>query len=362
MDAFEVVRRRLSAQRLTGAGFGSPAEAVAGLGAVQSQEFGEALWSVAQRSGHPGEAVVEEAFAAGEILRTHVLRPTWHFVLPEDIEWMLRLTGPRLAAGDRSRLRQLDVSGEMVDRAGEVAEAAIAEAGPLTRTELRARLAEEGIETDASQIAHITFQLELRCLLCSGPARAGKPTYALLADRVGERRELDGDEALAELTRRYLVSHAPATTADLAWWGGLTLGSTRRGIELCGDRFEAREDDEGRTWYLDPAAPAPEPAEGALMLGSFDELTVAYRDLRTVGPAGEPSRTLPLRPLLLDGRLAGSWRRRLGTDDVRIELAIHNPLAAAEEAGLAAEAERYGEHLARAAVVEIVPGEPVAAA
>jgi hypothetical protein len=360
MDAAEIVHRRLRAQRLAGERFDSPADAVAALGAVQSQEFDQAVWSLAQRCGHPSATEVREAFDAGDFLRTHVLRPTWHFVAPEDIRWMLRLTAPRLAAGDRSRLRQLHVTEPMTERAAELAQAALAGAGSLTRGELRAYFAEHGLELDAGQMGHVTFHLELRGLICSGPLKGATQTYALLAHRTDGGRGLEGDEALAELVVRYLTTRAPATAADLAWWSGLTLTDVRRAIELSGP-LEEVDDEDGRTWYLDPDGPAAEPVRGALMLGSFEELTVAYKTLRTVSAAG-PGTKLPLRPVLVDGRLVGTWKRTLDNTGVAVEVAVFAGSGATDDAALGMEAERYGHHLGREPTLSIVTGEPVAAA
>ena len=328
---------------------------------MQSQEYPEALWALAQRSGDPAAALVDESFAAGAFVRTHVLRPTWHFVAPEDLGWLLALTAPRLAKGDAGRLRQLEVTPAMLDRAGEVAAVAIAESGPITRQEWRARLAEKGVEASASQIGHIAFSHELAGLVCSGPRRDGKHTYALVADRAPAGRDFDGDEALVELARRFLGSHGPASAADFAWWSGLTLTMARRAIEALGDDLEAVECD-GEELRFERGAPDPEAAEGALMLGSFDELMVAFRGLRTVTAAGAAARTLVLRPVLLAGRLAGSWKRTLDGDAVRVDFTLMEPHGKAEEAALVAEAERYGRHLDRPAEITIAAGEPGAAA
>jgi hypothetical protein len=360
MDAVEIVHRRLRAQRLAGDRADSAAEAVAALGAVQSQEFDQATWSLAQRCGHPPAADVRRAFDGGEFLRTHVLRPTWHFVAPEDIRWMLRLTAPRLAAGDRSRLRQLRVTDEMTARAAQITQSALAEHAALTRGELRSHFAEYGLELDAGQMGHITFHLELRELICSGPAKGAKQTYALLEQRAPRGRDLEGDEALSELVVRYLTTHAPATAADLAWWTGLTLTDVRRGIELSG-AFEEVDDEDGRTWYLDPDGPGAEPVGGALFLGSFDELTVAYKTLRTVSAAG-PGTKLPLRPVLVGGRLVGAWKRKLEDTEVTVKVALFEGAGGADEAALGMEAGRYGHHVGREATLKIVRGEPVAAA
>src|SRR5215510_6008 len=93
-------------QRLWGPPFAGIAETVSAFGAMQAQEFAYAKWSVAQRAGDLPQSLVDKAIADGEILRTHVLRPTWHFVTPRDIRWLLELTGPRVHAVSAPYYRQ----------------------------------------------------------------------------------------------------------------------------------------------------------------------------------------------------------------------------------------------------------------
>ncbi len=353
----------MRAQRLVGAPYASPAKAVESLGAVQAQEYREAKWSLAQRCGHPTEAEVERDLVAGRFLRTHVLRPTWHFVIPEDIRWMLALTGPRVLTAYGNWFREHGLDDVTLRRYAEVCVAALGES-PLSRAQLRDALLAAGIELDGQTVGHLTIYLEAEALVCNGPHEGIKPSYRLLADWAKDGREFKGDEALTELAGRYFSSHGPATLVDYCWWSGLKVKDARRGLELCGDRFEEIEDEEGRTWFAEPsewATPPPE-IEGALMLGSFDELSVAYKDLRTVSPSGEPGRVLPLAPILIDGRLVGSWKRKAVREAVRIQATVFAPLDASGEAALEAEAARYGEHLGIPVDLSIAVGEPVAAA
>src|SRR5216684_2672499 len=98
----DIPARRLQTQRLTGEPFKSPLDAIRWLTAVQSQDYAGAKWALGQRSRKTTDAALDRLFDQGAILRTHVLRPTWHFVLPEDIGWLLALTGPRIRAGASS--------------------------------------------------------------------------------------------------------------------------------------------------------------------------------------------------------------------------------------------------------------------
>src|SRR5438034_1307237 len=97
-DQVRLIKRRLGNQRLVRGTFQTPVEAVRWFGAVQAQDFSGAKWALGQRLADGTDQSVEQAFNAGKILRTHVMRPTWHFVTPADIRWLLALTGPRVLA------------------------------------------------------------------------------------------------------------------------------------------------------------------------------------------------------------------------------------------------------------------------
>ncbi|MGH2897568.1 MAG: DNA glycosylase AlkZ-like family protein, partial [Solirubrobacteraceae bacterium] len=187
---------------------------------MQSQDYPGATWALAQRLDGWTRQAIDAAFDAGEMIRTHVLRPTWHFVAPEDLRWLLALTGPRLQRGDAHRQRALDIDDALVTRSMVLFERAIAAAGPRTRAELRAALADSGIDADAGRLGHLLFHAELAALLCSGPRRGAAQTYALVDARVPPSVPRPRDEALAQLAGRYVRSHGPAQDIDLAWWSG----------------------------------------------------------------------------------------------------------------------------------------------
>lgn len=348
LDRLAVVRRRMHAQRLTGQGFATPAEAVGHLGAVQAQEFAEAKWSLAQRVKGATEEGVEEAFARGEIVRTHILRPTWHFVAAPDLRWMLALSAPRVHQANRYVYGQVGLDDELAARSQELMAAALADGEPRTRTELAAALAAGGVE-DATgvRLAHIVMYAELDGLICSGPRRGKQHTYTLVSDRVPEGLGLSGDEALAELTRRYFVSHGPATVKDFSWWSGLTITQVRRGLELAGAELATAEDAEGVAWYAAPGAAPDAGATGCHLVPTYDELRVAYRELRLVLREQAPYDDLFARPVLIDGECVGTWTHESGMLRVTPFVA----LTRAERGQLEEAAARFG-----AAVELVSPG------
>ena len=351
LDPIAVVQRRLHTQRLAGGRFVRPAEAVRWLGAMQAQEFAEAKWSIAERVEGCTDADVEEAFARGEILRTHVLRPTWHFVTPADIRWMLRLTAPRVHAANRYMYRRLDLSEETLGRSHEVIAAALGNGEPRTRTELADALARAGIVADGLRLGYILMHAELDELVCSGPRRGKQQTYARLDQRAPQTQELTRDEALAELTRRYFTSRGPASVQDFAAWSGLTVADARAGVRMAGQGLEARADESGTTWIGGAADGAFAP--GAYLIPMYDEMGVGYKELRMVLAEPPPREGMLSRPIVIDGRTVGSWKRTLSKRAVTIEATLFTELSAADRSALEAVVERFGRFIELPAALEL---------
>lgn len=331
MDRLATVRRRVREQRLAGEALDGAAGVVGFLGAMQAQEYAEAKWSISERAGGLTDAEVDEAFDRGEILRTHVLRPTWHFVTPADIRWMLTLSAPRVHAGNRSRYRDLGLDEEVLARSHELLSEELADGDPRTRRELGTALAAAGIDTDGQLLAHTMMNAELEQLVpAAGPV---------------------GDQALAELTLRFFTSHGPATVRDFCWWSGLKVADARAGVEAAGDRL-ATVDDDGAPWYAAPAPPPDSDTGGAFLIPMYDELGVGYRDLRMVLVEQPPRDGLLSRPIVIDGATVGSWKRALSPKAVVVEATLFTQLDPSEMKRLEAVVARFGEFLELPATLE----------
>jgi hypothetical protein len=231
----DIAQWRLHAQHLTGTPLKTAADVVGWLGAVQSQDYAGAKWAVAQRTNGLTDADLDQAFADGSILRTHVLRPTWHFVTPADIRWLLAVTKPRVHALNAYMYRQCELDETLLRRSSDVLANALVGGRQLTRTELGASLAQAGIVAEGIRLGYIIHYAELEAVICSGARRGKQFTYALLEERAPQAKRLDPDAALAELAKRYFTSHGPATLKDLTWWSSLTLAEARMAVELAGD-------------------------------------------------------------------------------------------------------------------------------
>jgi len=227
VKADTIARRRLANQHLVAPTLTAAAEVVGMLGAVQAQDYAGAKWAVAQRATGLADSHIEQAFATGAILRTHVLRPTWPFILPQDARWMLELTAPRIMQAMAYYNRQLELDAKLLRRSNAVLERTLHDGMQLTRTELSAALRRAGVRLATGQhVGNVLLQAELDRVIISGARRGKQFTYALFDERVPAAPPRDRDEALRDLTRRYFATRGPATVQDFAWWSG--LGRRRR--------------------------------------------------------------------------------------------------------------------------------------
>jgi hypothetical protein len=323
----EIRHIRLRNQRLAPPGFTRPEDVVSWLGAVQAQEYPGAKWGLALRTKRPTNRVIERAFADGRILRTHVMRPTWHFVSPADIRWMLALTAPRVRTVLATYDRKLGIDATVINRSNRTIAAALRGGAALTRQELKVALGRAGIVADGVQrLAHLVIHAELDAVVCSGPLRGKQFTYALLEERIPQHRVLPREEALAELTRRYFSSRGPAQVHDFAWWSGLTTADARAGLEMARPHL-ASDVIDGRTYWLSPTRRrAARPLRTALLLPLYDEYLIAYKDrsasLDPVVWAPIVRRDPFSSPIVIDGQVVGGWKPvdRKGTITITVDL------------------------------------------
>ena len=336
MNRVDFVYRRLHSQKLSSPDLRKAVDVVRWFGAVQSQDFEAAKWALALRMRSATNDVVEHAFNRGTILRTHLMRPTWHFVAHDDIRWLLALTAPRVNLRCGPNYRKLELDETVFKRSHKVLEKALRNGKHLPRSELRRLLNESGVEAnDTVRLAHILIRAELDGVVCSGP-RAGKQfTYALFDERVPAAKTIDGEEALAKLTRRYFRSHGPATLQDFAWWSGLNTADARRGIEMVERDFEKTVVGEPVYWNLRSREASRGPLHTAHLLPAFDEYFVAYKNRESAfdKPNGSLATWDLLGPtVVIDGTVAGTWKR---TSSAGIELKLTRPLKKTERALIA---------------------------
>jgi hypothetical protein len=347
VSPIDLAQRRLLAQRLLGPGCAAPEDVVQWLGAVQAQDYAAAKWALALRTRACSDSDVERALDRGAILRTHVLRPTWHFVRPEDVRWMLELTAPRIRAALAYYDRKLEIDAKVLRRSRAVLVKALRDGKQLTRAELGRKLNAAGVPATGQRLGHLMMHAELDALVCNGARRGKQHSYALLDERVPPARALTRDEALAALGLRYFTSHGPATTADFAWWSGLTVRDAQRGVELVSSEL-AREVIDGQVyWSAPPSKPARARQAVLHLLPNYDEYLIAYAD-RSASLDAAARAALGARDsvfanhVLRNGQVIGTWRRTLEKGAAAIETTLLTRLARPEQRALGAALERYG--------------------
>ena len=351
MDARRLALWRMHTMRLAGPPCETPEDAVGSLVAVQAQDFIPAQWSVAMRSRAAAGAALERLFAEGRILRTHLLRPTWHFVLPADIRWLLLLTAPRVQASNAYRQRQLELDEKLLARADTLLVSVLEGGSQLTRARLSAVLSAAGINTEGQRMAYILMHAELNGLICSGAPQGRQQTYALLDERAPGARTLARDEALAELTLRYFTGHGPATAKDFRWWSSLTLNDIGNGLEAVGSHLEQESIDGLTYWFAEPPPRRQAPSPTVQLVQGYDEYIVGYGESRlAVDLAGRAASRIFSRPayagaVIVDGQIAGHWKQAINRGSIVLDVELYAPLDAAQVNALHAAGDRYGGFL-----------------
>jgi hypothetical protein len=350
--SLDIVQSRLHNQLLSHAKFSRPEEVVAWLGAVQSQDYAGAKWALGLRINGATDAAMDRAFNEGKILRTHMLRPTWHFVTPQDIRWILMLTAPRVHMANAFMYRQQELDQATIRKSYAVLEKVLQGNKQLTRTELGIALEQAGIKNAKGiRLGYFLMSAELDGVICSG-ARNGKQfTYALLEERAPKVDLLKWEEALAELTRRYFATRGPATLQDFTWWSGLTMLDAKQGMESIHSQFAKAEID-GKTYWFDKSrSPVRANSPSAHLLPNYDEYFIGLKDRSAIGKLVSPLHpeenavALNAHIVILDGQIVGGWRRTVKKKAVLLEFSLITNLTTAQQDAVNQAANRYGEFM-----------------
>ena len=288
------------------------------------------------------DAALDRAVDQGRILRTHVLRPTWHFVTPADIHWMLELTAPHVHKRMSTYDRQFGLDNRIMVKATGIFERVLRDGDFLTRAELGAHLARAGLPGKGSPLAHIALYAELEGVLVSGPRRGKEFTYALLANRVPRARRLSRDQALGELARRFFRSHGPATIRDFVWWSGLRTADAKRGLEIIRAKSEVLE---GLQYWRLGSGPRLRSARRRVhLLPIYDEYLVAYRDREAVPHSAFKMGNF-WHGLVIDGHVAGTWRTLRKREGLVLQVTPLRPLSSRDRRDLGSAVDRYRRFL-----------------
>lgn len=314
----------------------SPLAAAERLAATQAQEFWGGRFALSARTtGAPTAREIDAVFDRGELIRTWPMRGTLHVISAVDAAWMVPITAERIHRSAAARHRELGLAADDFARSEQILRKVLGSGG-LRRADVFAALEADGVATTGQRGSHILLSLALRGVVVWGatvprPDQPATEQLLTLTEHLPPQRPTPSDPA-AELFRRYLVGHAPASIADFAWWAGFTITAARAAATAVRDDDEpvtdtallALVDDRAVPW--EPATlTAPADADERL-LGSFEEYYISYADRSVAADAGMraeigPGKNGMVKSVVLRaGRAVATWSRG-AADELAPELA-----------------------------------------
>lgn len=314
---------RTHSQQLIQPHFNCPTQLVAWMGAMQAQDYNMAKWALGIRTQSATLQSIDLALQKGDIMR-----PTWHFVPAKDLRWMLALSSKQVKAANKSMSKKYAITDEQFTKCNQLFVKILEGNRNLTKIEVSAEINKLGFATDPSHINRFLFHAESEGLICSGIDKAGKPTYALLDERVPHTKALHKDEALATLATRYFQSHSPATLDDFVWWSGLSITEARHAIHLIdshliADRFE------GTKHLIHESYAGDIKADDQILhlLPSYDEYLISYKVRTDVVPLEHYSKAFNnygiFQPVIMhNGKVVGNWKKAVKKNNIDIEISF----------------------------------------
>ncbi|MEO6719040.1 MAG: winged helix DNA-binding domain-containing protein [Ferruginibacter sp.] len=356
MNPKDIANTRLLSQQIAGSKFTTVRDLVGWMGAIQAQDYAMAKWAIGARLTGSTTATVETALNNGEIIRTHLMRPTWHFVAATDIYWMLELTAPQIRILMRSRDKELELSEKIYKKSNSIIKKALADGKHLTREALMLELEKAKIATDNYRSGHLMLRAEMDGIVCSGAIKANKQTYTLLEDWVPKPKTVTKDEALKKLATKYFSSHCPATLNDFIWWSGLPVRDGRNALEMIKKDLVSENVGAETYWMPGSFADGHKSKSTAYLLPAFDEYLISYKDRGAALQLQHQSKAFSIngifRPIIvMNGQVTGLWKRSFKKDSVIIETNLFKPPSAAAKKQIDKAAKQYARFLGMKASV-----------
>lgn len=358
MSTVHIPTLRLFNQKISNNHFETPQALITYLGAVQAQDYSMSKWAFGVRLPNSTDASIEAALDAGELVRTHVLRPTWHIVSGQDVRWMLALTSKYIKASAAIRDRDLGIDSALYTRTNDLIAKALEGGKHLTREEIMQELEKGGVETNSSRAVHFMMNAEQDGIVCNGIMKGKKQTYALLDEKVKPGLVLSREEALANLAGRYFSSHAPATLPDFQWWSGLPMSEARVGLESIKGQLSSFQV-EGKIYFMGETPQlATAPESTVIFLPAFDEYTVSYKDRSTVFDPQWHRNAITsngiFKPIIVrDGLVIGIWKRTVQKNKVVVEVEFFDPADALERGVMEKAVAGFGRFLRLEVIVKV---------
>ena len=350
MKIQELISLRIQNQYLAKEKFASAGDVVRWFGAMQAQDYFGALWAIGQRMNTATEGAIEQAIDDRKIIRTWPMRGTLHFVTPEDCRWMLKMLTHRIMQRMATHYRKLEIDSKVLTKSKKVFEKMLTGGVALTREELYDGLTKAKVNVEGERGIHLINTAAQDALICFGPRNGKQHTFVLLDEWIAQPKERQPDEALAELTWRYFNSHGPATTHDFAWWSGLTLAEVKRGIEMQ-STLKCESIQDVNYWFNPESIITKIKSPNVNLLSWFDEFIISYKDREAAfDPAtkkfiGNPKNGIYTPVILIDGKIAGNWKRTISGTSVEVETAPFRTFTASEKTAVKRQIDRLKKFL-----------------
>lgn len=313
-------------QKIEGPNLQTVKEVVSRMGAMQAQDFNMAKWAIGIRMQDSTEEMINREIDKGTIVRTHLLRPTWHIVSSEDIHWILELSAPQIRTAAGYRDVQLGLTKSIFRKTNSIIEKVLRDNNHMTREEIISELVKAKIQVDNNRASHILMRAEVDGIICSGKQKDGKSTYAILDEWIPvDNKKKYRDEALKELGLRYFISRGPATTEDFSWWSGLSVKDSRIALEL--NRTELiSELFENRTYWFSDSSTGEKSIQNSIhLLPAYDEFLISYRyrecSLSHLDKTHVVSSNGIFYPtVMMNGQVIGTWKRNINKDKATLAI------------------------------------------
>lgn len=319
MTSLQISQQRFLNQHVHSDQFKTANDLVHWMGAIQAQDYAMSKYAIGVRLKNYTNEIVEDAINKSEIIRTHVLRPTWHFVAAEDARWMLELTAKNLNKALSSNNKRLELDEKIFNKANNIIEKLLRDRKHLTRKEIMAALEKKGIKTNDLRAGHIMFRAETDLVVCNGIKRDKQFTYTLFDERVPPTKKITKDEALAELALRYFSSHGPATLQDFTWWSGLSASDAKNGLELIRSKLVSEKNSENLYWFASNTNNTNTKSNATVFLPAFDEFLISYksREISLDPKFASKSYTTNgiFNPIIVhNAKVIGTWKPKQGKE------------------------------------------------
>jgi len=325
MTLSDIANLRLYNQQLAQSTFKKPQDLVSYMGAIQAQDYNMAKWAVGVRLPGSTNKDIEAVLNSGKIIRTHIMRPTWHFVAAEDIYWMLELSAPHMVSSMKGRHRELELTEEIFSKSNTIIEKVLSNSKKhLTRDALMTELKKAKIVINQYTAIHIMYRAELDGVVCNGEINGKKQTYALLSDRVKKIKKITREDALCKLAKKYFTSHGPATIQDFMWWSGLPAKDARNAFEMVKSNFVSETVGAYTYWFSNSIRAPKSKTISVQLLPAFDEFIISYKDRTASIHTNHQKKAFTsngiFKPIIVvNGQVTGIWKRTIKKDKVIIE-------------------------------------------